>query len=762
MKKLITFVFILCFSNFAFCQTNHTIIPKPKEVKFTKTAFEINPNTLISYDSKASIALPTLDILQKRILTSTLQKLLIKTQKPTKNFIHFSHQSQIKNEAYILSVSALGVEIKASSAAGFYYAYQTLLQLLPSNVYGSSYQTGLKLKLPGVTITDEPRFGYRGFMLDVSRHYFPVYFIKKTLDQMALQKLNTFHWHLTDDQGWRIEIKKYPKLTEIGSKRIESPIDGSPTNEGDKTPHGGFYTQDEIRDIVAYAQSKHITVIPEIEMPGHSLAAMTAYPELACTSGPFEVKTKWGVEEQVLCPSEKTFEFLENVLTEVIDLFPSDYIHIGGDECPKTTWKNSAFCQELIKKEGLKNEDELQSYFIRRIDKFVNSKGRKIIGWDEILEGGLSPNATVMSWRGFEGGIAAAKQKHDVIMSSSSNLYLNYYQSNLPNEPYAFGGYLPLEQVYNTEPVPAELNATEKTYIKGVQGQLWTEYIATPEKAEYMMNPRLAAIAEVAWSDAKKDYPDFKKRLNTQFERYQYVGVNYSKAFYDIQFELTKNKTSDFAIKMSSNAPDAQIRYTIDGSEPTERSFLYAATAPPVLSNSPNLMAKVFTKTGTSLGRQSAQPFTFSKTLGRKYTYVSEPFKHKGSTPLALTDGLKGVKSNFADWIGFKGEDLNVLIDLEKPIQVSRIDIGFLSDEPSWVFLPTSLEILTSMDGKEFVSAKKIDLGESTQKLKMVQQINAGFDTKAARYIKIIAVATQRASPDKKGRFLMVDEISVF
>ncbi len=762
MKKSFIFILVYFSFNMAFSQEKHAIIPKPQEIKFSKTSFEINANTVISYDSKAEIALSTLDILQKRILSTTLQKLLIKTQKPAKNFIHFSFQNDLKKEAYLLNINNLGVEIKASSESGFYYAYQSLLQLLPSGIYGSSYQTDLKLKLPGVNIKDEPRFSYRGVLLDVGRHYFPVSFIKKTIDQLAFHKLNTLHWHLTEDQGWRIEIKKYPKLTEIGSKRAESPIDGSTSGEGDKTPHTGFYSQDEVRDLVSYAQAKHVTIIPEIEMPGHSLAAMASYPELGCTGGPYEVKTKWGVEEQVLCPTEKTFEFLENVLTEVIDLFPSQYIHIGGDECPKSTWKNSAFCQDLIKKEGLKDEHELQSYFIKRIDKFVSSKGRKIIGWDEILEGGLSPNATVMSWRSTDGAILAAKQKHDVVMAVNSQLYLDYYQSTLPGEPYAIGGYLPIEKVYATEPVPSELSTAEKKYIIGVQAQLWTEYIATPEKAEYMLFPRLAAMAEVAWSDDKKDYTNFKNRLQTQLERYQYLGVNSSKAFYDIQFELSKNKAAEFTIKMSSNTPDTQIRYTIDGSEPNERSFLYTPSSPPFLANSPNLVAKVFSKTGVAIGRQSTQPFIFSKTLGSKYTFAKEPFKYKGTSTFALTDGLRGIKSNFGDWIGFKGEDLDVLIDLEKPIQVSRIDIGFLSDQPSWVFLPSKLEILTSLDGKEFVSAKKIDLGESNQKSKMVQQINAGFETKSARYIKVIATATNRATPDKKDRYLMVDEISIF
>jgi hexosaminidase len=348
--------------------------------------------------------------------------------------------------------------------------------------------------------------------------------------------MNTFHWHLTEDQGWRIEIKKYPKLTETGAFRKETIVGhaGKPPLVYDGIPYGGFYTQDEVREVIAYAASRFITIIPEIEMPGHALAALASYPELSCTGGPFEVGTKWGVEDDVFCAGkEGTFSFLEGVLTEVIDLFPGKYIHIGGDECPKVRWEKCPFCQKRIKDEGLKDEQELQSYFIQRIEKFLISKGRKLIGWDEILEGGLAPEATVMSWRGTEGGIAAAKEKHDVIMTPSKYVYLDYYQCEPEGEPLAIGGYLPLERVYSYDPMPAELTADEQKYILGVQGNVWTEYIPTPEQLEYMAYPRMFAIAETGWSPEKlKDFDEFLSRLEILKKRYDAIGINYFKGEY--------------------------------------------------------------------------------------------------------------------------------------------------------------------------------------------------------------------------------------
>lgn len=439
-----------------------------------------------------------------------------------------------KSEGYVLDVSSRRIHITGNDAAGVFYGIQSLRQLLPEELEDSRSAAALsRVKISGVYIEDYPQFGYRGMHLDVARHFFDMEFIKKYLDLMALHKMNTFHWHLTEDQGWRIEIKKYPLLTEVGAWRKETLIGhgGRPPFEFDGQPYGGSYTQDEIREVVAYAAARHITVIPEIEMPGHATAALAAYPELGCTGGPYEVETRWGVFEDAFCAgNDYTFEFLENVLSEVVELFPSQYIHIGGDECLKNRWEECPECQQRIRQEGLADEEELQSYFIRRIEKFLLSRGRNIIGWDEILEGGLAPQATVMSWRGVSGGIEAARQGHDVILTPVSHCYLDYYQADPASEPLAIGGYLTLRQVYTFNPVPPELNEEEAKHILGGQGNVWTEYMKTSDHVEYMAYPRAIALAEVLWSPRNKhDFDDFQQRLQNHLNRLDAMGVNYFK-----------------------------------------------------------------------------------------------------------------------------------------------------------------------------------------------------------------------------------------
>jgi hexosaminidase len=471
-------------------------------------------------------------------------------------------------EGYRLQVDANQVALTAATHAGLFRGLQTVRQLLPAD-------SAARWTVPAVAIEDAPRFPYRGVHLDVGRHFFPVSFVKRYIDAMALYKFNTFHWHLTEDQGWRIEIKRYPRLTEVGACRSETRI--GKTRQGDGTPVCGFYTQDEIRDVVAYAAKRHITIIPEIEMPGHSSAALTAYPELGCGPGPYTVATGWGVFEDIYCPKEETFTFLENVLTEVMALFPSRYIHIGGDEAPKKAWEQSEFAQALIQREGLKDEHGLQSYFIQRIERFLNAHGRSIIGWDEILEGGLAPNATVMSWRGIAGGIAAAKQRHDVIMTPTDFLYLDYLQGDPRGEPLGIGGFLPLEKVYSYEPIPSELTPEEAKHILGAQGNLWTEYIATPEHAEYMLFPRLLALAEVDWSPReKRDWASFQARLPAQLELLDALGYNYRVP--DVSGLATDSTAAErVTLSLAIAAPDAQIHYTVDGSEPTPDSPRYRA-----------------------------------------------------------------------------------------------------------------------------------------------------------------------------------------
>ena len=426
--------------------------------------------------------------------------------------------------AYQLEVSKSAITITGDNEEGVFYGIQSLIQLLPTTVATS-------LSIPAVSIKDAPRFQYRGLHLDVGRHFYSVDYLKKYIDFIALHKMNVFHWHLTEDQGWRIEIKKYPKLTEVGSCREGTQVGGpeTPTAPSDHIKYCGFYTQKQVREVVKYAADRFITVIPEIEMPGHATAALAAYPYLGCTGGPYQVQTLFGVFKDVYCPGkETTFKFLENVLDEVIALFPSKYIHIGGDECVKDSWKDCASCQKLIRDLKLGDEKGLQSYFVQRIEKYLNSKGRKIIGWDEILEGGLAPNATVMSWQGTEGGIAAAKQGHDVIMTPLDTNYFDHSQSK-HETLLTQGGYLPVENVYQYEPVPAVLTEKEQKHILGTQGNVWTEYMENEGKLEHMVFPRVSALSEVLWTEPKnKNWDEFQARLKTQFKRYDLWKVNYN------------------------------------------------------------------------------------------------------------------------------------------------------------------------------------------------------------------------------------------
>ena len=439
-------------------------------------------------------------------------------------------------EGYRMSIGSGKIVIRAGSGAGFFYAVQTIRQLMPPEVENDSLINKIRLAVPACEINDEPRFSYRGMHLDVCRHLFPLEYIKRYIDMIALHKMNTFHWHLTDDQGWRIEIMKYPRLTEVGGFRKETLLGkaGKKPVEYDGIPYGGFYTQAEVKEVVAYAKSRFVTVIPEIEMPGHSQAALAAYPELACTARPFETGKTWGVCKDVYCPGkEVTFKFLEDVLSEVCDLFPGKYIHIGGDECPKDRWEKCPLCQQRIKAEGLKDTKELQSYFVKRVEKFLISKNKRLIGWDEILEGGLAPEAIVMSWRGVSGGIEAAKQDHDVIMSPTQFAYFDYYQCEPEGQPLAIGGYLPLEKVYSFDPQFQELSQEQQKHIIGVQGNLWTEYIPTPQQMEYMAYPRMFAMSEIGWTrSSKMDFEEFLARLAVQNKRYDKIGINYFRGEY--------------------------------------------------------------------------------------------------------------------------------------------------------------------------------------------------------------------------------------
>jgi hexosaminidase len=518
-----------------------------------------------------------------------------------------------KEGSYTLSVAPEGIEVSASTGAGLFYGLQTLRQLMEPRAPGLVPLA----RLNALTIVDAPRFQWRGMHLDVSRHFQPVSFVKKYIDLMSRYKMNTFHWHLTDDQGWRIQIERYPRLTSVGGCRKETMVERNfNPYVGDGTPHCGFYTKDDIRDVIRYAAERYVTVVPEIEMPGHAKAALAAYPELACTPGPFEVLTTWGVDEDVFCPHEATFTFLENVLTEVIDLFPSRYIHIGGDEVPKTRWKASPVAQEIIRRENLVNEEGLQSWFIRRMERFLSAKGRRLIGWDEILEGGLAPQATVMSWRGTSGGIAAARENHDVVMSPNSHLYFDYYQGDARFEPLAIGGLSTLERVYSYEPVPDSLTPDQAKHILGAQANLWTEYLKTPQALEYMVWPRALALAEVTWSTREaRDWQSFQARLPGALRALGRLGVSYRIPHVEGLEGDRLTLDDGVTITLTTAMPDAEIRYTVDGSDPTRASPVYQRPfRVTVTEQGARVTARAFTTDGRSSAPRAA---TFTRTTYR-------------------------------------------------------------------------------------------------------------------------------------------------
>ena len=497
-------------------------------------------------------------------------------------------------ESYRLEAADGHILIEAGDPAGAFYGLQSLRQLLSADEAG-------RLRSSAVRIEDTPRFGYRGMHLDVGRHFFSVEFVKRYIDLLASYKMNRFHWHLTEDQGWRIQIDAYPRLTSVGSCRAETIVERNfDPYIGDGTPYCGFYSKDEIRDVVAYAAERFVTVIPEIEMPGHSLAALAAYPSLSCGEGPFEVGTRWGVFEDIYCPSEQTFAFLETVLDEVLELFPSEYIHIGGDEAPKSAWEASPVAQDLIRREGLADEHELQSYFIQRIETFLNERGRKLIGWDEILEGGLAPDATVMSWRGTAGGIAAAQQGHDVIMTPTSHMYFDYYQGNPEYEPLAIGGFLPLERVYGFEPVPDALSTDEAVYVLGGQANVWTEYMKTPDHVEYMAYPRAIALAEALWSPrSARDWKSFADRLGRELPRLDRLGVNYRLP--DVTGLEADRLSLEPVTVVALGVPlsGARITYTLDGADPDSTSHRYAGPLSLDLTDGPvTVRARAFAHDG--------------------------------------------------------------------------------------------------------------------------------------------------------------------
>ncbi len=778
MRKLLSLAMLLS-APALYSQVN--IIPQPVEVKMPKIAgqFTITKNTPIVLDgSGLENAANFLNEYLQQVYGFTLKV-------STKNAPGAIHLNYEKMEyaipgAYIMQVKKDQVYIAGDNEAGTFYGVQSLVQLLP-------VEKAAALKIPFVNIKDYPRFQYRGLMLDVGRHFFPVSFVKRYLDYIAMHKMNYFHWHLTEDQGWRIEIKKYPKLTEVGGYRNGTIIGRYPGKGNDNTRYGGFYTQEEVKEIVAYAAKRYITVIPEIEMPGHASAALAAFPNLGCTGGPYKVQETWGVFNDVFCAGNDTvFNFLQDVLDEVIPLFPAKYVHVGGDECPKESWKHCAKCQRRIKELGLKDEHELQSYFIQRMEKYINSKGKTLIGWDEILEGGLAPNAVVMSWRGEKGGIEAAQQNHDVIMTPGSHVYLDHSQTK-NEDSVTIGGYTTVQKTYSYEPIPKELTEAEAKHVLGAQGNVWTEYMKYPSKVEYMIFPRASALSEVLWSPKEqRNWPDFEKRLQTQFKRYDLWGASYSKAYFDLKASITPAKDNNGVVwSLSSTDQSVIVKYcsgkegklfmnvpVVEGGEVKAsrltESFIckdQQYVGPLAITNSATYIAKS-TKNGAQLGQNLIQSFIITKATGKKVTIATPTADNRAGNGgiFGLVNGARSDKGiNSDEWLGWQGPDMEAVIDLGKTQSVSTVNLHILDQQPSWVYPPQYVEVLGSADGSTYQS-----LGKTSEVVKEdnnMASITIPFTATNARFIKVVAKNHGIIGEGKPGSgskaWLFVDEIGV-
>jgi hexosaminidase len=728
------------------------IIPQPFKVEESKAVFSFTRSTSVSL----GVGIDANNLIFFNQYFQSLSGYKLQVNKTATINLNIDSTKVTRPEGYTLSVTSKQINITGHDQAGVFYGLQSLIQLLNKSKG--------KVTVQGCTIEDHPRFTYRGMHLDVSRHFFKVDAIKKWIDLLALYKINTFHWHLTDDQGWRIEIKKYPLLQSISAYRDETIIGhkkDSP-HRFDGQRYGGYYTQEEVKAVVAYATQRHISIIPEIEMPGHALAALSAYPELGCTGGPYKAATYWGIFDDVYCAgNEQTFTFLQNVLDEVLPLFPSKYIHIGGDECPKTKWKTCPKCQQRIKDEHLKDEHELQSYFIGRMEKYLNSKGRQIIGWDEILEGGLAAGATVMSWTGEEGGIAAAKLHHNAIMTPEKYVYLDYYQSLYPSEPLAGGGYTPLSKVYNYEPITKELSGDEAKYIKGVQANAWSEYLPSTAQAEHQIFPRILALAEIGWTDkANKNYSNFLKRLRYEQPLLKQLNINAADTFDEITDSVTESADHQVSLALSTTLPGRQIYYTTDGTTPGLKSKKYGK--PFLISTSGNVKATVFNGTKQS-ERVYQKDFHLHKAVGKTVTLANQPQGgyNPGNT-FGLVNGVFGSKLyNDGQWYGFNGDDLDAVVDLGKVQSVSQLGINILKYHWQKMWEPTLLTFETSTDGKTYTEVYR----QTTFNDNGINTVRASIKPTQARYIRVKGTNKGIIPPGEyiagAKAWLMVDELIV-
>ena len=803
MKKIFSFLFLVLVAGATAAQVP-AIIPQPVQLQPGKGFFLLNARTrIVAADEEDRRSAALFNLYLQEVYGFQLG---IAEQGNVKNGIRLSTKKWIKapdRDAYSLQVSANGVLIEGDTYAATFYGLQTLIQLLPAARVSTPFS------LPCLSILDYPRFAYRGMHLDVCRHFFPPAFIRRYIDYLALHKMNYFHWHLTEDQGWRIEIRKSPRLTSVGAFRNGTIIGRYPGTGNDNIPYGGFYTQQEIKDIVQYAAARHITVMPEIEMPGHSSAAIAAYPWLSCFPGQKTdipshpslasqkaagklVQETWGVFDDVYCAgSDSSFLFLQDVLDEVIALFPSTYIHVGGDECPKTNWQKCPRCQARMKALGLKDEHELQSYFIRRMEKYVNAKGRKLVGWDEILEGGLPSNAVVMSWRGEQGGIEAAKQGHQVIMTPEKPVYFDQAQSK-DEDSLVIGGYNPLEQVYAYEPVPRALDSSGSAHVLGAQANVWTEYMTNGRKVEYMVLPRMSALAEVQWSPReKRSWGDFEKRLKVQFRRYDLWHANYSRTYFELQgtvlpapdrngvFWKLDRKDSAALVRVHFWSARNAIRTGAAGrknGQPAtpvlpayalEDSMLYAG--PVKIDTTGIYEAQVWEKSGGGMvaaGKKLRQAFHINKATGKNISIAKAPNGKYPGQPGAFSL-VNGVYSNkglsYPDWLGWIGDDLEAVIDLGRTQSFDSVRLHTLDQNGSWIYLPPSVTVWTSNDGKSFQQA-----GSSAAFVPdtlTMGWISVAVPKQRARFVRIIAknYGTIPAGQPGAGNkaWLFADEVQV-
>lgn len=716
---LFSCLFFLAYTSTA--QSRIHIIPQPLSVKETPGSFVLHTSTTIYYNPAFKEA--------AHYLSETLGIKAIAGRSNRANTILLSKSVRKDSGAYQLHIKPNQINASAAQPEGILYAVQSIVQL---------YLTGNKKEIPCALILDKPRFGYRGFMLDVSRNFASPEYVKKTIDLLSLYKMNRLHLHLTDGAGWRIQIDKYPLLTQKAAWRSKKNWkewwrgDRIFSQENEPIAYGGYYTKKEAQTLVAYAAKRGITIIPEIEMPGHADEVLEAYPHLKCEN----ISRMTG---EFCIGNDSTFTFMQDVLTEIMEIFPSTYIHIGGDEADKRNWKQCSKCQKRIKDNNLKNEDELQSYAIRKMESFISSKGRKLLGWDEILEGGLAPGSTVMSWRGEKGGIEAARMDHDVIMTPGAYCYFDHYQQDPVTQPEAIGGYLPLEKVYAYNPVPAELETDKQHHVLGAQANLWTEYIPTDEHRDYMIFPRIIALSEVVWSDvSKKNWEDFLSRLYYHYGLLQAKNINYCRPADKVDIKPDINISNGSArITLSTEQYKPEIRYTLDGSEPTGTSTLYES--PFDIKGTQQVRAAIF-RNHKAVQKPDTLLLDFHKALGKKVTYNKKWVSYPAQKELTLVNGYKGsLTYQDGQWQGFTS-DMDVVIDLEKEETLNTIDATFMQLTGPGVYMPDYVEVFVSNNGKDFTSVgKAMNDVPTTDATLRFKTFHVELNRTNARYIRFFA-----------------------